>query len=117
MIGVIIYLERNTEERFHQIWFLLYQKKTPFCIANTDDSKSGGEHWVAIVYRNKKEIIVYDSYGRETDDIMDLSYKNKETIETDMDAEQKINTNECGQRCLAWLIYYEIFGEIEAMKI
>lgn len=92
-------------------------KSRPYCILNTKPSSDSGEHWVACIYKDKKEVLIYDSYGRETDDIMNLKYTGKETIESDRDAEQKQEEESCGQRSLSYLLFYDIYGIKASMMI
>jgi len=84
-----------------------------YCIANLDNADQPGEHWVAIVKNNGK-YLVYDSFGRKTSDIL----PNLENVtDTDYDAEQFKHEENCGQRCLAWLLVYDQFGPDVARQI
>ena len=90
-------------------------KKFIYCIANLDTHDKPGSHWVAIARTMGDEYMVYDSFGRRTTSILhDLDLK---TIDTEHDAEQKDHEDNCGARCLAWLIVYDIFGADVAVTI
>jgi len=87
------------------------------CIINTDDSTQGGTHWVACV-RDGKDVIMYDSFGREKNEI--LPKLGGKYLMTDDDAEQKNNAVDgetCGPRCIAFLKYYYKFGREKALEI
>ena len=59
--------------------------------------------------------MAYDSFGRKTVSI--LPGLDLKTIDTDPDAEQKDHEDNCGARCIAWLIMYDIFGPDVAVTI
>ena len=85
----------------------------PYCIANLDNSRQGGSHWIAIAkIHGKDESLVYDSFGRSYKDIIPiLGYNgNGRIINTDRDVEQKILENNCGARSMAWLCVYDKQG-------
>ena len=84
-----------------------------------DNSIEPGSHWVALAKLNKNESIIYDSFGRGyTQIIPKLRYSgNGRIINTDDDAEQTIYENNCGQRCLAWLLYLKHYGSDKAETI
>ena len=81
-------------------------------IVNLDPRSSGGSHWIAMV-ATVKDIIVYDSFGRDVlaDQLPSVRY-------TEDDAEQNpFNENNCGQRSLAFLCVYYKHGLGDAMQI
>lgn len=85
-------------------------KNSECCIANLDDSSKGGSHWVGL-YKNKNNIIVYDSFGRKSKDILpDVFQGNGKVEDTDYDVEQKDSEDNCGQRSMAALIYCYKYG-------
>ena len=96
---------------------LNYKKR--YCILNLDNSIESGSHWIALAKINNKESIIYDSFGRGyTQIIPKLKYSgNGRIIDTDDDAEQAIYENNCGQRCLAWLLYLKNYGSDKAASI
>ena len=69
-----------------------------------------GSHWCAVV-KDKKYYIIYDSFGR------DIKLKQKINIMTEDDAEQDINEQNCGQRCVAWLVVVAVKGIKIALTI
>jgi len=77
-------------------------KKGDVWIANTEPRISGGEHWVAFGALSKSHVMIYDSFGRDLGKRYGLSYEN-----TDRDAEQVIQEDNCGQRCCAWLVLFD----------
>ncbi len=88
-----------------------------YCILNLDNSDEPGSHWIAIGYdipetASEGKILVYDSFGRDTEDIIpSLVQKFGDKLETvDQDAEQKISEDDCGPRCLAFLYILDRVG-------
>ena len=93
---------------------------SPYCIVNVDNSKEAGSHWMSIVKSNSKSnCILYDSFGRRNTMIIpSLRFSgNGKIIDTDRDAEQKIKEENCGARAISWLVFYDKYGEKNAMKI
>ena len=93
---------------------------SPYCIVNVDKSNESGSHWMSIVKSNSKSnCILYDSFGRRNKMIIpSLRFSgNGKIIDTDRDAEQKIKEENCGARSCAWLVFYDKYGEKNAMKI
>lgn len=82
-------------------------------IANLDDSKGPGTHWVALA-QNKKKTIIYDSFGRKGGKILPTI---AEGVDTESDAEQSAAQNNCGQRCLAALAVFEMYGARGMLKL
>lgn len=74
------------------------------CLIFNNKSKIG-EHWLALVHGHK-HIYVYDSFGRSKE-FFNLSDVYKMT---DPKPEQNIYEENCGARCLAWLMTCDIFG-------
>ena len=98
----------------------------PYAIINLDNSKQPGSHWVGLAFDRKmnggKDLVVYDSFGRKTKKILPDAYKkfngSGHTIkDTDYDAEQKKSEKNCGQRSLAFLVYYNKHGKDKALII
>ena len=87
-----------------------------YCIANLDNSDQPGSHWVAMArLPGPKRYLVYDSFGRSTSEILpDLQVPNEQT---EQDAEQKREEDNCGARCLAWLTMFDMFGPDVARQI
>lgn len=87
-----------------------------YAIINVDTSGMKGTHWVAVTgIKGSNKILVYDSFGRATEDLLPLLLKNR-TIDADRDAEQKEIQDSCGQYALAWLMFRDQYG-IENAKL
>jgi len=86
-----------------------------YCIVNVDKTGMSGTHWLAMAFRDGY-IYVYDSYGRPTRKLIPNSFQ-KNMIDTDYDAEQTRNQDDCGQRCLAWLSVFDTLGPNYALTI
>jgi hypothetical protein len=86
-------------------------------ILNLDDHKGPGTHWVACL-RDKKNLIVYDSFGRDSKQILSkLKTGGLKVKDTDYDAEQdRLQTN-CGQRSISFLLFCQKFGVENALKL
>ncbi len=88
-----------------------------YAIVNLDKHDEKGSHWIALVDIGDKTII-YDSFGRDTKKILpNLEDRGDTIIETDRDAEQQINENDCGPRSLAFLFIFDNFGKDIALLI
>ena len=92
--------------------------KSPYCIVNVDNSHKSGSHWMALV-KSSNHCILYDSFGRRNTMIIpSLRFSgNGKIIDTDRDVEQKIKEENCGARAIGFLVFYDTFGEKNAMKI
>lgn len=79
-------------------------------IANLDKSTMKGSHWVA-VYKNEGTLYVYDSYGRKSKKIIPSLFQKKgRIIDTEYDAEQTNNQNNCGLRSVSALYLFDNFN-------
>ena len=56
---------------------------------------------------------MYDSFGRPSDKLIGLG----NTVDADYDVEQKEIEQNCGQRCLAWLMCIHHYGIDKALLI
>lgn len=90
----------------------------PYCILNLDRSGEPGSHWVALAKYNKGAML-YDSFGRDdTTIIKDLRFSgNGKIIDTQSDAEQTLIQQNCGARCIAWLLVFHDLGAESAKLI
>ena len=92
-----------------------------YCVINTDSSKENGEHWVA-VYKKRNKLYIYDSFGRKTNNILKEFY-NKMTkhgfkiIESKRDPEQADKQEDCGLRCVSFLLVVKYCGVDRALEI
>lgn len=90
---------------------------TRFIILNTHKSNQPGEHWFSVV-KGKNKIYVYDSFGRKTSEMLPSLFKKfAKVVDSDRDAEQKMEEMNCGQRSLSWLFVFQQFGKELAMLI
>lgn len=88
-----------------------------YIIINLDDHDEPGSHWIGGV-KQGNEAIIYDSFGRDTIDILPNIWNNNfNIIDVDDDAEQRISENDCGPRSLAWLYVFDKFGKDAALLI
>ena len=86
-----------------------------YAIANLDKRGEAGTHWVALANLGNDVYMVYDSYGRKKGRI--LPALDLPTMDTEYDAEQTTKQNNCGARCLAWLLLFDEFGAGAAQSI
>jgi hypothetical protein len=80
--------------------------QTRYTILNLDNSDQPGSHWIACGFAPQTgKVLVYDSFGRQTNDIIpSLVNKFGSGLEmVDDDPEQDIHEQDCGARCLAFL--------------
>ncbi len=85
-------------------------KNKEMLIANLDEESGPGSHWVAVAKEN--DILwVYDSFGRDIHEILPSIYKGKGNVKsTERDVEQKLEEDNCGARCLAFLSVFHKYG-------
>lgn len=91
-------------------------QKDGYFIFNLDKSNQPGSHWIAVI-KNDSGIMVYDSFGRSSKQIIPNIYVITHNVkDTEHDAEQKILEENCGARALAFLEVYHKHGpEIASM--
>jgi len=90
-----------------------------YAIVNLDRSTQAGSHWIALAYHNNK-VYVYDSFGRQSTKIIPSLWTsgNVSTIvDAQHDAEQDMSEQDCGQRSLAWLMFFDKWGASNAILI
>lgn len=80
-------------------------------IINLDTSDKNGSHWIAL-YKYNNQLYFYDSFGRPNL-LPELNYKEA----LDYDAEQNIYMSDCGQRCITWLLFFNLYGPKMALLI
>ena len=76
-------------------------KENEMCIINTDNKK--GVHWVAC-YKYRNMIYCYDSFDRNVKTLSQFWSKNKNWVNANKDRDQSYTEENCGSRCVAWLI-------------
>lgn len=90
---------------------------TPYSIVNLDSSDEPGSHWISLAF-NDGTVYVYDSFGRSyTEIIPEINQKYNFVVDSDLDAEQHVMEENCGQRCIAWLMVFDRFGKDVALTI
>lgn len=96
-------------------------EKVPYAILNLDNSNEAGSHWVAIARDPVGgKIVFYDSFGRPDKFILPSlggSGQKGKIVNTDLDREQGFTETNCGQRSLAFLLFFDKYGAKEALKI
>ncbi len=92
-------------------------KSGQFAIANLDSSQQAGTHWVALA-QSGGQLMVYDSFGRKSKKILPAAYRGgKLVVDTELDVEQGKPQKNCGQRCLAALAIFKMYGGQAFMKL
>ncbi len=81
-----------------------------YIISNLDNSYQSGSHWISIV-KDGKNLLVYDSFGRPGKRIIPSLIEKGNIIDTEDDAEQGKNEENCGQRSIASLFVYDQYGK------
>jgi hypothetical protein len=96
---------------------LNFHKK--YCILNLDKSNQPGSHWIACVLDGNDDIYIFDTYDRSIKKILPIIYKVKHhrILSGNKSVLQKIDGEDCGQRCIAWLLLVEKYGIDVAKKI
>lgn len=95
-----------------------YSTSFQYCIINLDKASQPGSHWVAAAKLpggRPTGYLMYDSFGRRTSEI--LPELPLATTDADKDPEQVTSEDNCGARCIAWLIMYDIYGHDVARSI
>jgi hypothetical protein len=92
-----------------------------FAIINTDTQGKAGVHWVA-VYATAKTIYIWDSYGRNSKQLLPIFTKQVLTRklkfkDSDPDADQSKKSQICGQICMAWMLTVKQLGIANALKV
>jgi len=78
------------------------------CILNIQNSDHRGEHWVAL-YNECKCIYFFDTYNRNYKDLNE-HFTNKKWISPRHEKLQSLNSKNCGQECVAFIICSISFG-------
>jgi hypothetical protein len=88
----------------------------PYCILNLDVSGQPGSHWIACVYE-AGGILVYDSFGRSTRNILPGRFKGFKTYDSEKNPEQKVSEDNCGARALTAILMYDSYGADVFLRI
>ena len=89
-----------------------------YAIVNLDTTRGPGTHWMALA-KSDKGVCAYDSFGRSVYNVLPSLQQsgNGQIIEPEKDAEQDVDEENCGQRCLAFLVIFDLYGLEGARKI
>ncbi len=89
-------------------------------VLNLDSTGQPGTHWIAL-YAAPRLILCYDSFGRRVKGLARpfarLPLRGRDLVDAEEDAEQHIVEENCGQRCLAWLMTAQNKGPAAALGI
>lgn len=90
-----------------------------YCILNLDKSSQPGSHWIACVLDSNNDIYVFDTYDRSIKKILPSIYKVKHhrILKGSRSVLEKDTGEDCGERCVAWLLLVEKYGIDVAKKI
>ena len=94
-----------------------WKKGSIYAIVNLDGKYEPGSHWTLVIKDGNNKLF-YDSFGRKASKIMPSLNKGKgNIINTELDPEQDIKENNCGQRSLAACFVYDQFGREMFLKL
>jgi hypothetical protein len=80
--------------------------KNGFYIANLDTHDQPGSHWVALAVK-PKVAYYFDSFARPVEKTLKLKDPKRIIVqESNPDIVQPMKAEDCGQRCLAWLMLF-----------
>lgn len=84
------------------------------CIVNNQNHDEEGEHWLALARGSRSGLLLqYDSFGRKNFLVLGID----DSKDTERDAEQGDEEENCGNRCLAFLAVFFLLGEQYAVWI
>ena len=87
-----------------------------YMIVNNKTREHGGEHWVAVA--NEGGVLhVFDSFGRPTEDLIPSLYAMGTVKDSDYDKDQKETQEDCGARCISWIMLFDEYGAENALLI
>ena len=91
--------------------------ETKYWVGNVDDRTQPGSHWNGYFKVPGKPVLIYDSFGRKSEDLLPEVIKQlKKYIDTEHDAEQTefksdgTPTENCGGLVMAWLLFAKMYG-------
>ena len=93
-----------------------------YAIINVDGSDEQGSHWMAICRKYGRRIYVYDSFGRPSSEIIPILYeklkkKGYRVVDADYDPEQTSDEENCGVRCISFLLCVKYYGVRKSLTI
>ena len=77
-------------------------------IINTDPSKKPGIHWTAL-YKYKNKTYIYDTFDRNYKKLS-KNWINKKWINANRDRDESYKEENCGSRCMSFLISFQKHG-------
>lgn len=88
-----------------------FNASRPYGIINLDRSTNPrqGSHWIAVAFQKPRELLVYDSFGALHKTPNELTRIYGKSRGTEPDREQELDEQNCGARCIAWLLLAECF--------
>jgi hypothetical protein len=100
-------------DQFHGV-----TKNNPYAIINMSPQRlhDGGTHWIAAAWHSQGQTLIYDSFGSMHSLPEDIAKKFGSVQILTSHAQQHVDEENCGQRCLAWLILYDVFPK-QAIKM
>lgn len=129
-------LSRNGRELLGKAWMGVYpsdklpeslgqQDPNPkFLIMNVDPQGKTGSHWLGVASQGNM-IYLYDSFGRAVKQVAPtlIDFANRHGMKVHNHTfsihcpEQGQRETNCGQRALAWLIFFHVFGKKDALLL
>lgn len=92
-------------------------KHGQYAVVNVDTSDKGGSHWVAVKKNKNKHVLIYDSFGRKSKKLLPILYRQFDVTDADYDREQAYREDNCGQRCVSFILVDYCLGEKYSMLI
>ena len=84
---------------------------SPYAVCNVDNSFQKGSHWLAVIRIGPNKILVYDSFGRKSSELVpNIVGNGMSIVDSDYDAEQQPDEVDCGARCLAYILMCKHWG-------
>lgn len=91
--------------------------ETKYWIGNVDDRTQPGSHWVGMYKTPGKPVLIFDSFGRSSEDLLPEVIKElKKFVDTEHDREQLdfkadgTPTEHCGGLVMAFLLFARDYG-------
>ena len=97
------------EDKWNGVWArdTILPNEQGYYICNLDTSHQPGSHWTALVRRGKI-LYYFDSFARPQRQTLKLEDPNYVIVsEANPEIVQGVREQNCGQRCLAWLLVWD----------